>query len=231
MNAHLPFFLLKQVADMIVLMQALHHDRSVLFVVEPAVERVIVPLIASATMPRSLSLRSMPCWRRIGVLLHDSRRRNVKTISATMATRQLKSDAQGYDDETYSNPSGKPGQFNLRSICLRNSRSRRHADQPLVTASGLTDMPPMECINYNINVLIRKQSDAPFRWGLELATSHAAVSPEIARRYTTTPDGGVIPADQVKSLSWQERQSEFAAAAPLNIIAEVRAKVKALLSF
>jgi signal transduction histidine kinase len=36
--------------------------------------------------------------------------------------------ALGYDDETYSNPGpGKPGQFNLRSICLRNSRSRRIA--------------------------------------------------------------------------------------------------------
>jgi mRNA interferase MazF len=43
--------------------------------------------------------------------------------------------------------------------------------------------------------------------------------------------GGVILADQVKSLSWQERQSEFAAAAPLEVLAEVRAKVKALLGF
>jgi mRNA interferase MazF len=43
--------------------------------------------------------------------------------------------------------------------------------------------------------------------------------------------GGVILADQVKSLSWQERQSEFAAVAPLDVLAEVRAKVKALLGF
>jgi mRNA interferase MazF len=47
------------------------------------------------------------------------------------------------------------------------------------------------------------------------------------------PDGhpvtGVVLADQVKSLSWTERRSEFVARCPPQVVAEVSAKIKPLL--
>lgn len=42
--------------------------------------------------------------------------------------------------------------------------------------------------------------------------------------------GGAVLADQVKSLSWQERSAEFACVAHADVLAEVRAKVRALLA-
>ena len=41
--------------------------------------------------------------------------------------------------------------------------------------------------------------------------------------------GGAVLADQVKSLSWRERNAEFACVASPEVIAEVKAKVKTLL--
>lgn len=41
--------------------------------------------------------------------------------------------------------------------------------------------------------------------------------------------GGAVLADQVKSLSWQERGAEHARVAPAEVMAEVRAKIRALL--
>jgi mRNA interferase MazF len=47
------------------------------------------------------------------------------------------------------------------------------------------------------------------------------------------PDGhavtGVILADQVKSLSWQDRRAEFLAPCPPEVLAQVRAKLKPLI--
>lgn len=40
---------------------------------------------------------------------------------------------------------------------------------------------------------------------------------------------GVVLSDQVKSLSWTERQAEFLGKAPQGVVDEVKAKVKALL--
>ena len=42
--------------------------------------------------------------------------------------------------------------------------------------------------------------------------------------------GGVVLADQVKSMSWVERQAEFAGVAHAAVLADVGAKVRALLS-
>ena len=41
--------------------------------------------------------------------------------------------------------------------------------------------------------------------------------------------GGAVLADQVKSLSWETRNSAFAARAPASIVGEVKAKITALL--
>jgi mRNA interferase MazF len=43
------------------------------------------------------------------------------------------------------------------------------------------------------------------------------------------PVGGVVLSDQVKSLSWQYRRAEFACASPPEVLAEVMAKLKAIL--
>jgi len=40
---------------------------------------------------------------------------------------------------------------------------------------------------------------------------------------------GVVLSDQVKSLSWHDRQAEFLCQAPNEVAAHVRAKIKALL--
>lgn len=44
------------------------------------------------------------------------------------------------------------------------------------------------------------------------------------------PIGGAVLADQVRSLDWRARGLKFAAAAPRQVIAEVRGKLLALLS-
>jgi mRNA interferase MazF len=41
--------------------------------------------------------------------------------------------------------------------------------------------------------------------------------------------GGVVMADHVKSLDWSARHAEFKAKAPAEVVAEVVAKLKALL--
>jgi mRNA interferase MazF len=41
--------------------------------------------------------------------------------------------------------------------------------------------------------------------------------------------GGVVLADQVRSLSWIERHAKFGAAAPAAVLDEVRAKIAALI--
>jgi mRNA interferase MazF len=41
--------------------------------------------------------------------------------------------------------------------------------------------------------------------------------------------GGVVLADQVRSLSWIERHARFGAAAPAAVLDEVRAKIAALI--
>lgn len=41
---------------------------------------------------------------------------------------------------------------------------------------------------------------------------------------------GVVLADQVKSLSWQDRRAEFIGPAPSGVAAQVKAKIRALLS-
>jgi len=43
------------------------------------------------------------------------------------------------------------------------------------------------------------------------------------------PVTGVILSDQVKSLSWSDRNSEFIAQCPSDVIADVRAKIKPLI--
>jgi mRNA interferase MazF len=43
------------------------------------------------------------------------------------------------------------------------------------------------------------------------------------------PVTGVVLADQAKSLSWQERRSEFMAHCPVEVLAEVRAKLRPLI--
>jgi mRNA interferase MazF len=43
------------------------------------------------------------------------------------------------------------------------------------------------------------------------------------------PVTGVVLSDQVKSLSWQDRRSEFVAHCPPEVLAEVRAKIKPLI--
>ena len=40
---------------------------------------------------------------------------------------------------------------------------------------------------------------------------------------------GVVLSDQVKSLSWSHRESQFICKAPAQVCAEVRAKIKALI--
>jgi len=42
-------------------------------------------------------------------------------------------------------------------------------------------------------------------------------------------DGGVVASDQVKSMSWKVRNAAFIRKAPVAVVAEVRAKLKALL--
>jgi hypothetical protein len=44
--------------------------------------------------------------------------------------------------------------------------------------------------NYNLNVILAKRVDAPFRITLELATSHAALAADVGERYS----GGSIAA-------------------------------------
>lgn len=58
----------------------------------------------------------------------------------------------------------------------------REATAPLSAGSGQGRHSP-DCMNWNLNVLLRKDQDAPFRWGLELATSHAAADPSVLARY------------------------------------------------
>ncbi len=52
---------------------------------------------------------------------------------------------------------------------------------------------------------------------------------EVALEGTGCQTTGVVLSDQVKSVSWTERGSEFIEAAPRGVLAETRAKVKALL--
>ena len=52
--------------------------------------------------------------------------------------------------------------------------------------------------------------------------------------HVTIPDGyevsGVVQADQLRSASWQQRGSRFICKAPVEVLDEVRAKLKPLLS-
>jgi mRNA interferase MazF len=43
------------------------------------------------------------------------------------------------------------------------------------------------------------------------------------------PAGGVVLADQVRSLSWVDRRAKFGAAAPAAVLDDVRAKIAALI--
>ena len=58
-------------------------------------------------------------------------------------------------------------------------------DQPASGAQDAVASVP----NFNLNVVLEKQTDAPFRIGLELATAHATLSAEIAHRY---PGGSTV---------------------------------------
>ena len=58
----------------------------------------------------------------------------------------------------------------------------RDPARPQVPVGAAGEKLPLVA-NYNLNVVLRKRIDAPFRVGLELATSHAALSDEIAGRY------------------------------------------------
>jgi SAM-dependent methyltransferase len=53
---------------------------------------------------------------------------------------------------------------------------------PSVRSSGGGE-EPSTVPNYNLNIVVSKQIEAPFRIGLELATSHAAISKTIESRY------------------------------------------------
>jgi mRNA interferase MazF len=47
--------------------------------------------------------------------------------------------------------------------------------------------------------------------------------------FEVTIDGGAVLADQIRTLSWKERRSEYIRKAPAAVIAHVRAMLKALL--
>jgi mRNA interferase MazF len=42
-------------------------------------------------------------------------------------------------------------------------------------------------------------------------------------------DGGVVASDQIRNMSWKHRRAEFIRKAPEAVIADVRAKLRALL--
>jgi mRNA interferase MazF len=60
-------------------------------------------------------------------------------------------------------------------------------------------------------------------------TSHAKGYPFEVSLPAELPVGGVVLADQVKSLDWRARQAEFAARLPTNTSEEVVGKLAALL--
>jgi SAM-dependent methyltransferase len=55
---------------------------------------------------------------------------------------------------------------------------------PASRASGEAEAP-RSVPNYNLNIILAKRVDAPFRISLELATSHAALAAEVGERYAT----------------------------------------------
>lgn len=59
----------------------------------------------------------------------------------------------------------------------------RKGKRPGFIGSGLKGHKKFEIVDFNINVVLRKNSDASFRSGLETRTSHAAVDPVIESRY------------------------------------------------
>lgn len=81
----------------------------------------------------------------------------------------------------------------------------RDERKPLATND--TDVAPLPemLTNYNLNIVLRKVHDAPFRVGLEIATSHSALSDEIEAIYgperRVAASGVLRPANQPRRLT------------------------------
>lgn len=84
------------------------------------------------------------------------------------------------------------GQTSLTGVDVRDP------EQPEVPHSGKCPPGLLTVPSFNLNVILRKKVSRPFAVGLELATSHSAVSADIASLYagggrTFSADGSVAP--------------------------------------
>lgn len=77
--------------------------------------------------------------------------------------------------DRFYNPSGS-GAFRSDGVDVRSSEN-------MVEKNSATALETVQ--NFNINYVLRKTVDAPFRFGLELRTSHGSLSKKVAHKYVS----------------------------------------------